>query len=163
MGRRATYFFVCLLLCAVWANGQSAPSIMISGAGAQPLMLTVADLAKMPRAIATTTGGGTETKYAGVWLYELLKKAGAPLGEQLRGEALTAYVLAEAADGYQVVFSLGELDPALFDNQVLAAATADGKPLFGGVGAVRIVAARDKRAARSVRMLTKLEIVQLRK
>src|SRR5262249_13174699 len=145
------------------SNAQTAPSVTISGSVAQPLVLTVADLAKMPRATVTTTGGGMETKYEGVWLHEVLKKAGVPLGEQLRGKALTTYVLAEASDGYQVVFSLGELDPALFENQILLADTANGKPLFGGDGAFRIVAARDKRGARSVRMLTKLEIVQLRK
>ena len=78
-------------------------------------------------------------------------------------QALTTYVLAEASDGYQVVFSLGELDPAVLDNQILLADTANGKPLFGDDGAFRIVAARDKHGARSVRMLTKLEIVQLRK
>ena len=40
---------------------------------------------------------------------------------------------------------------------------ANGKPLFGDVGTFRIVAPREKRAARSVRMLARLEIVQLRK
>ena len=81
----------------------------------------------------------------------------------MRGRALTTYVLAEALDGYQVVFSIGELDPSFADNQILVADKANGKPLFGDDGAFRIVAPREKRAARSVRMLTKLEVVQLRK
>ena len=85
------------------------------------------------------------------------------LVEALREKALTTYVLAEAQDGYQVVFSVGELDPGLTDGQVLLADKANGKPLFGNNGAFRIVASGDKRPARSVRMLTKLEIVQLRK
>jgi hypothetical protein len=73
------------------------------------------------------------------------------MGGELRGAALASYVFAEAQDGYQVVFSLGELDPAFID-----------KPLFGAQGGFRLVVPKDKAAARSVRMLTKLE-VQLRK
>jgi DMSO/TMAO reductase YedYZ molybdopterin-dependent catalytic subunit len=142
---------------------QPAASISVSGAGAQPFTLTAADLAQMPRATVTTSNGGVETRWEGVWLHEILKKAGVPLGEALRGKALTTYVLAEAQDGYQVVFSIGELDPAFADNQILLADTANGKALFGDDGAFRIVAAREKRGARSVRMLTKLEIVQVRK
>jgi len=40
---------------------------------------------------------------------------------------LAGYVLAEAQDGYQVVFSLGELDPTFIDNEILLADTANGK------------------------------------
>jgi hypothetical protein len=72
-------------------------------------------------------------------------------------------VLAEAQDGYQVVFSLGELDPSFIDNEILLADKANGKPLFGAQGRFRLVAPKDKPGARSVRMLTRLEVVQLRK
>ena len=84
-------------------------------------------------------------------------------GEALRGAALATYVLASASDGYQVLFSIGELDPAMTDGQFLLADKADGKPLFGENGAFRLVIPKDKRGARSVRMLAKLEVVQLRK
>jgi len=65
--------------------------------------------------------------------------------------------------GYQVVFSLGELDPAFIDDEILLADTANGTPLFGAQGCFRLVVPKDKPAARSVLMLTKLEVVQLRK
>jgi hypothetical protein len=155
--------FGCLLLSITGHAQQTSPSITVTGTSAEPLLITAADLAQMPRATVTTTNGGIETRYEGVWLYEILKRAGVQLGEALRGKALTTYVLAEAQDGYQVVFSVGELDPGLTDGQVLLADKANGKPLFGDNGAFRIVAPGDKRPARSVRMLTKLEIVQLRK
>jgi DMSO/TMAO reductase YedYZ molybdopterin-dependent catalytic subunit len=106
---------------------------------------------------------GIDTQYEGVWLHEILKKAGLPAGEALRGKMLTTYVLAEAQDGYQVVFSLGEVDPALGDTPILVADKANGKALFGENGGFRIVVPRDKRGARSVRMLTKIEVVQVRK
>jgi len=147
------------LLCAQDAQ----PSIQVTGAVKQPLTLTADDLAKMPRAMVRTTSNGMETVYEGVWLHEVLKKAGVPQGGELRGKALASYVLAEAQDGYQVVFSLGELDPAFIDNEILLADTANGQPLFGAQGRFRLVVPKDKPGARSVRMLTKLEVVQLRK
>lgn len=152
---------MCVALTAI--GQQTAPSIEVTGSIAKPFTLTAADLAQMPRATATTTNGGVETRYEGVWMHEILKKAGLPLGEALRGKALTTYVLAEAQDGYQVIFSVGELDPAMTDAQILVADKENDKPLFGNNGAFRLVAPNDKRGARSVRMLTKLEIVQLRK
>jgi DMSO/TMAO reductase YedYZ molybdopterin-dependent catalytic subunit len=157
---------LCLgLLLALGSLGaQEAPaSIQIAGAVKQPLTLTADDLAKMPRASVKTISNGMETVYEGVWVHEVLKRAGAPQGAALRGKALAGYVLAEATDGYQVVFSLGELDPAFIDNEILLADTANGKPLFGAQGRFRLVVPKDKPGARSVRMLTKLEVVQLRK
>jgi DMSO/TMAO reductase YedYZ molybdopterin-dependent catalytic subunit len=167
----------CLFLALLTAGllpAQDAPSsaqvttaakqeIQVTGAVKQPLTLTADDLAKMPRASVKTTSSGMETVYEGVWLSEILKKAGVPQGGELRGKALTTYVLAEAQDGYQVLFSLAELDPSFIDNQILLADTANGKPLFGAQGRFRLVAGKDKPGARSVRMLNKLEVVQVRK
>jgi DMSO/TMAO reductase YedYZ molybdopterin-dependent catalytic subunit len=152
------------LFGAAISTAQDAqPSIQITGDVKQALTLSADDLAKMPRASVRTTNNGMETVYEGVWLHEVLKKAGVPQGGELRGKALAGYVLAEAQDGYQVVFSLGELDPAFIDNEILLADTANGKPLFGAQGRFRLVVPKDKPGARSVRMLTKLEVVQLRK
>jgi DMSO/TMAO reductase YedYZ molybdopterin-dependent catalytic subunit len=151
-----------LAAAVVWAQSPQ-PSIQITGAVKQALTLTAGDLAKMPRASVRTMSNGMETTYEGVWAHDVLDKAGAPQGSALRGKALAGYVLAEAEDGYQVVFSLAELDPAFIDNEILIADTANGKPLFGAQGRFRLVVPKDKPGARSVRMLTKLEVVQLRK
>src|SRR5262249_32145908 len=155
--------FGCLLLSITGHAQQSSPSITVTGTGAQPLLITAADLAQMPRATATTTNGGVETRFEGDWLYEILKKAGVQFGEALRGKALITCVLAEVHDGYEVVFSVGEVNPPITEGQILLADKANDKPLSGDNGAFRISAARDKRAGRSISMLTKLEIVQLRK
>jgi hypothetical protein len=98
-----------------------------------------------------------------VWLADVLKKAGAPLGAGMHGAALSSYVLASASDGYQVLFSLAELDPDMADGKFLLADKANGKPLFGENGSFRLVIPTDKRGARSIRMLTSLNVVQLRK
>src|SRR4051812_42258299 len=130
--RRLVFFG---LLATGWIFAQDAPpSVEVTGAVKQPLTLSAADLAKMPRATVRTTSNGIETVYQGVWLHEVLKKAGAPQGSELRGKALASYVLAEAQDGYQVVFSLGEVDPSFIDNEVLLADTANGRALSGAQG-----------------------------
>ena len=61
----------------------------------------------------------TERYDDGVLLEELLLKAGVPHGEQLRGRAMTTYVLAEAEDGYRVVFSLAELGSGTLDSEII--------------------------------------------
>ena len=146
-----------------FALGQNVASVSVVGAVPQPLSLTAADLANMPRATVPMMNNGIETTYEGVWVSDILKKAGIRLGEALRGPALATYVLASASDGYQVLFSLGELDPDMTDGRFLLADKANGKPLFGENGAFRLVIPKDKRGARSVRFLTKLEVVQVRK
>lgn len=152
-----------ILPCALLFAQEAPTTLQVTGAVKTALNLSADDLAKMPRASVKTTSNGMETTYEGVWLYEVLKRAGVPQGEALRGKALASYVLAEAQDGYQVVFSLGELDPAFIDNEILLADTANGKALFGAQGRFRLVVPKDKPGARSVRMLTKIEVVQLRK
>ena len=153
-----------LFFAACLSYAQDAPpTIQVTGAVKQALTLSADDLAKMPRASVRTVSNGMETAYEGVWLHEVLKKAGVPEGRELRGKALASYVLAEAQDGYQVVFSVAELDPAFIDNQILLADTADGKPLFGAQGRFRLIVPKDKPGARSIRMLTRIEVVQLRR
>src|ERR1700744_5841522 len=136
------------LLLGLIATGllaqDSQPTVQVTGAVKQALTLTADDLAKMPRATVRTTNNGMETVYDGVWLHDVLKAAGVPQGGELRGKALATYVLAEAQDGYQVLFSLAELDPAFIDNEILLADTANGKPLFGAQGRFRLVVPKDK-------------------
>lgn len=154
--RRLAYLF-CLTYLASAQN--PTPTIQISGDVKQPLSLTADDLSKMPRASLKI---GTST-YEGVRLDEVLKRAGVPQGGALRGPALAGYVLAHARDGYQVLFSLGELDPSFLESEVLVADRVDGKALTGELGPFRLLVPKDLQGARSVRMLMKLEVVQLRK
>jgi DMSO/TMAO reductase YedYZ molybdopterin-dependent catalytic subunit len=153
------------LACAVVpAAAQSQGSTLaIAGDISNPLTISAADLKNMPRTSVTLMAEGRETRYEGVLVGELLKRAGASLGRDLSGGALATYVVASASDGYQAVFSLAELDPAFTANDIIVADSADGKPLLENQGPLRIVAPHEKRGARSVRMVQKLEIVRLRK
>jgi hypothetical protein len=127
------------------------------------LSLTPADLESLPRKQVEVKEDGRTLAYEGVLVAEILKRAGVPLGPDLRGDAVATYVVAIATDGYQVVFSIGELDPTMTGNDIIVADTIDGKPLFAYQGPLRIVAPRDARGARSIRRLTRLEVVRLKK
>lgn len=152
---------VICTLCAGLVFAQ-APAIAVTGDIASQLTLTADDLAKMPRETATIPDPrGQNVVYEGVSLREILKKAGAPMGKDLRGKALTTYLAAKAHDGYQVIFTLGELDEQFGNESILVADKRDGKPLAGNQGPFRLVCPNDKEGARSVRMLEKLEVVRL--
>jgi DMSO/TMAO reductase YedYZ molybdopterin-dependent catalytic subunit len=160
---RTVLRFALLLSFASSVEGQQVtPSIVVTGDVKQKLTLTAADLANMPRAGIRNRNNTIPAAWEGVWLSEILKKAGVPLGSALRGAALSTYVVASASDGYQVVFSLGELDPDTTESQFLVADTANGTSLVNEGEGFRIVIPNDKHGARSVRMLTKIEVVQLR-
>jgi DMSO/TMAO reductase YedYZ molybdopterin-dependent catalytic subunit len=151
------------LLAPLYAQDADA-KLTIAGDVSSPLTLTKADLAAMPRTSVTVKGeNDEETTYEGVLLYDILKKAGAPLGKQLMGKALASYVLAEARDGYQVVYTLTEMDPSFTSNKIIVADTINGKPLFAYQGPLRLVVPGEKKGARSIRMLEKITIVRLRK
>ncbi len=121
------------------------------------------DLAKMPRHSVTATEHGTAVAYEGVYLHDVLARAGAPFGKELRGKALSTYVLATGRDGYAVVYTLTEMDPEFSESDLLVADKSKGEPLPVNQGPLRIVAPHDKKPARSLRMLDRIDVVQLRK
>lgn len=141
----------------------AAEVLSVGGDVKQELQLSKEQLAGMPRAKVTLSSHGEKVEYEGVWLHEILARAGVPLGEKLRGKALSSYVLAEAKDGYQVLYSLAEVDPKFRDGGVLVADRANGKTLDADHGPFRLVLAGDKVPARSARMVLRIRVVQLRK
>lgn len=171
---RCTTFFASrayaslLAISVCLAAGQSSQHgtqavLKIFGNVTTPLTLTLDDLKKLPHRDATVKEHeGSTAVYQGVPLLTLLTRAGAPVGPQLKGKALASYVLASARDGYQVTFALAELDPAIRDSTVLVADQREGQALGEQLGPIRIIAVTDKKPARSIRMLTSLEVVVLR-
>src|SRR5262245_25315045 len=151
----------CLTLTMAVTAGEA--TLVVGGDVTQPLTLEPADLKSMPRTTVTVSEQGRDIAYEGVLVGELLKRAGAPVGRDLSGKALATYVRASARDGYQVVFSLAELDPGFTANDIIVADTIDGKPLSDTQGPLRIVAPHDTHGSRWVRMLQKVEVVRLLK
>ncbi len=155
---------IVMLAGIACAQTQLAAILNVTGDVSSPLHLKAEDMAKMPReTVSVKEEDGTSVQYEGVLLREILTRAGAPLGKNLRGKALTTYVLAKAHDDYAVLFALAEVDAAFGNESILVADKRDGKPLFGYQGPFRLVCPNDKAGARSVRMLETIEIVRLRK
>lgn len=112
---------------------------------------------KLPRAEVTAKArDGTEKRFSGVPLVEILKLAGAPLGDALRGPEMNRVVLLTAADGYQAAFSLAELDPSFHKQNIILADQVDGKPLDDFEGSRMIVAGDDLRHSRWIRQVKQI-------
>jgi hypothetical protein len=156
--------FLSLASAQTPAQTAAATELTVRGDIPASLVLKADDLARMPReTVSVADQDGTTVNYEGVPLREILKRAGVPLGKDLRGKALASYILAKAHDGYQVVFSLGEIDTDLGNGSIIVADKRDGRPLFGYQGPFRLVCTNDKAAARGVRMLETLDLVRLQK
>lgn len=124
------------------------------------LRLTAADLAAMPRVkIKATEPHKNEAEFEGVPLAAILKKAGVPMGEWLRGEAITTIIIVTANDGYHAVYTLAELDPEFNDKVVILADRRNGEPITDpNSGPLRIIAPTEKRHGRWVRMVNRLTV-----
>jgi hypothetical protein len=161
---RLSFFTLVLLSSFTRLHAQTAGSaaeLKIGGAVTTTFNVSVADLKKMPRktlSVVNPHNKKTEV-YEGVLLEELLRRAGIAQGERLRGPAMATYVVAEAGDGYRVVFSLAELDSGILDSDVIVADTIDGANLAAIEGPFKIVAPHEKRIARWVRMLKSITVV----
>jgi DMSO/TMAO reductase YedYZ molybdopterin-dependent catalytic subunit len=162
-----TFAFAVVLSLAqqpagVTTQGNSAV-LRVGGNVATPLSLSASDLKALPRRTLKVLNHheNKEETYEGVAVQELLRRAGVPQNEKLRGSAMATYVLAEAADGYSVLYSLAELDSDFQDSEVIVADTMDGSPLGEKQGPFKMVAPHDKRPARWIRMLKSLTIVNV--
>ena len=159
------YARLMVLLASIFVSLASAQdALTIQGDIAAKLTLKAEDLAGMPReTVSVADQDGTKVSYEGVPLREILKRAGVSLGKELHGKTLASYIIAKAHDGYEVVFSLGELSADFGNESILVADKRDGKALFGYQGPLRLVCPNDKAGARSVRMLETIELVRLQK
>lgn len=148
--------FVFCLFVGLAGYGQT---VKVTGEVLKPLTLSAADLATMPRTTATARDKqGVPHSFSGVSLADIFNQAGVTTGKQLRGENLAKYVLVTCADGYQVVFSLAELDSSFTDRVVILADQMEGKLLPAGVGPFRIVVPGEKKPARNCFQVTAIAI-----
>ncbi|AYZ11654.1 molybdopterin-binding protein [Chryseobacterium arthrosphaerae] len=155
---------VVLLLLSGYAFCQSGFRLKVSGEVPDPLELSLIDLSEMSRKEASLKDkDGSIHKYTGVSVQDILAKAGAPSGKALHGENISKYLLAKCTDGYQVLFSLAELDASIADKNVIVADTVDGKPLPESKGPLRLIAEGEKKPARSSYQLEALVVGQIKK
>jgi hypothetical protein len=119
---------------------------------------TPAKLAALPHKTITVYNEHAKANqtYSGVDLIDLLKPLGVP--EKPRGKEFRLYLVAEGSDGYQVVYSVGEITPDVHDATVMVADTLDGKALTDN-GPLQLVATGEKRPARWVRNLVAIRVL----
>ena len=159
--RTLRLFVVFTVVQFALAQQIPAPMLEISGNVPRPRVFHEQEW-KQLRHISVSATNAHEKKtatYNGVPLRDLLKEAGLPSGQALRGKEMSTSIVATASDGYQVVFSIGELDETIGNVQVLVADSEDGKPLAQGAGPLRLVVPSDKGPARWVRMVKSIRVV----
>jgi hypothetical protein len=143
-----------LLACALFAQ-----TLTVTAPPDHKRMLTVSELAKMPRTTITVNEHNKETHYEGVLLRDVLASAGAPLGEKLKGRNMTAVAYLSGKDGYHAVLALAEIEPRFQENQILVADTVNRKPFTEEQGGFRLIVPEDQHGARWVRMLERIDVI----
>ncbi len=148
------------------ATPEAARSIEISGLVTETTVFTVDDLQAYPveQVDVTFEAGGTPENhtFTGTSLFGVIDEIGLDVPEDARNPLLGMIIIVSASDGYQVVFSGGEIDPNFGNAPILLAWEQDGVPLEGEDGPVRIVVPGDLRGGRYVRGVTTIEIVSVR-
>lgn len=151
-----------LVACAVLSPGtclaQERGSLVttrieVTGEVRRTLSLSVEDL----RALAKRRGPAASGGYGGIRLADLLLEA--DITQDARHALRRSYVVATASDGYQAVFSWGELFNTSIGRDVLVAFERDGSPLREGEGRIALVSLADERPGpRHVKWLTRIDV-----
>lgn len=143
-----------------------AASFQLGGAVDHPARLDAAALSArpaVPQSVAYSSGSGAQTRsYVGADLWSLLVDAGLQADPARKNDLLSRYVLATGADGYKVVFALGELNPD-FGRKGSTVAYADtgagtAVPLSAADGPFRVTAPGDVKGGRYVSNLVRLDV-----
>jgi hypothetical protein len=118
---------------------------------------TAATLAALPHKTITLYNEHAKANqiYSGVELIDLLKPLGVP--EKPHGKEFRLYLVAEGSDGYEVVYSVGEVTPDVHDGTTMVADSMDGKPI-GATGPLQLVTTGEKRPARWVHNLVAIRV-----
>jgi DMSO/TMAO reductase YedYZ molybdopterin-dependent catalytic subunit len=135
------------------AKSLESTRLEVTGLVSHGLSLSVEDL----RAVAKRRGLAEAGGYGGILLPELLKEAA--IKEDTRHALRRTYVVAIATDGYQAVFSWGELFNTPVGQGVVVAFERDAQPLRDGEGRIALVSTADNRiGVRHVKWLTRIDV-----
>jgi DMSO/TMAO reductase YedYZ molybdopterin-dependent catalytic subunit len=125
----------------------------ITGEVQRKLSLSVEDLRSLAQRRAKVAAGG----YGGIRLTDVLEEADIRRDE--RHALRRTYVVATASDGYQAVFSWGELFNTPVGREVLVAFERDGSPLQDGEGRIALVSRADEKIGpRHVKWLSRIDV-----
>ena len=154
-------FSFCAIATAAQTTTSSAVLITVGGEVPTVLRLTRTDLDNFTRhTVRAKDHDGKDYDYEGVAIIDILQKAGVKFGDALRGKALATYLLVEAVDGYQAVYSLPELDSSVNERLILLADRQNGAVFPANVGPLKIIVPGDKTHARWVRQVKSFTIAR---
>jgi DMSO/TMAO reductase YedYZ molybdopterin-dependent catalytic subunit len=146
-------------------GGGETTQFSLSGVQA-PSVYTLSSLQALPATTERVTylAGGTPVTatFTGVSLWTLLTDAGIATNPAIKNDILNYYVLATGSDGYEAIFSLGELDPMFGGTGLpdLIAYQVNGGPL-GADGFARAVVPGDQFGGRYVSNLVSLQVIDV--
>jgi molybdate transport system substrate-binding protein len=145
------------------ASSTFSPGVQLAGLVGTPRSFSRQDLQALPAEkvqVRYLAGQGSESaSFTGTrWLNVFDAAGGAKLPTDMNNAKLRVSVMVTAADGYQVAFGWGELDPEFGAAPILLAYARDGQPLGDKQGMARLVVPGDERGGRSVSMVTRIEL-----
>jgi DMSO/TMAO reductase YedYZ molybdopterin-dependent catalytic subunit len=147
-----------MLVAALPAFAQERASavstqVRISGEVQRELTLGVDEL----RLAASRRSVVQERGYGGIRLTDLLQEA--DIRQDARHALRRTYIVATATDGFQAVFSWGELFNTPIGRGVIVAYERDGAPLRDGEGRIALVSLADERPGTChVKWLSRIEV-----
>jgi DMSO/TMAO reductase YedYZ molybdopterin-dependent catalytic subunit len=145
-------------------GGGTTTQFSLSGAVQTPGLYTLSSLEALPATTETVTylaaGTPVTAAFTGVSIWTLLTDAGIVTNPAIKNDILNYYVLATGSDGYEAIFSLGELDPMFGGTGApdLIAYDENGVPL-GADGFARVVVPGDDFGGRYVSNLVSLQVI----
>lgn len=142
-------------------EGAGTP-FQLAGQVQTPATLDLAALRKLPavhKEVTYIAAGGAVTKsFTGALLWDVLQSAGGIVADPaVKHGILRTIIIVTGSDGYEAVFSAGEIAPDFGGAPILVAYEANGQPLEDG-GSARIVAPGDRHGGRFVNCIAKIEV-----
>jgi hypothetical protein len=145
--------------CASFAACGGPFVLTVTNADGDARSYSIESLAALPTVTVRTGNDHQEpAEYSGVALHELLMASGVAQGKELRGHHLREFVAVTGLDGYQVVFSLAELDPAFAQRTIFLAFRKDGQPLPDKEAPLRVIIPDEQHPTRWIRQVTSIRV-----
>ena len=130
--------------------------------------LSVKDLRELGAVTSDWKDKAGSHKVTGVRLDRLLARLGfsedpktETVDPKVKHRELRTAIVATAADGYEAVFSVAEVQDELGPTQALVVWEMDGKPLPPDAGPLRLVVVTDKKQTRSLFQLVSLRLTAI--
>ncbi|RYG71047.1 hypothetical protein EON80_06000 [bacterium] len=153
------FFLAITAFGASAAHAQPATVLNVRGDVQKPATWTLARLQKAApvQTIKATLKGKSYTA-KGVSLWALIEAAEPKQDGKVKHSEARFVVLARAKDGYTVSFALPELMPSTGARKAFVVWEANGKPLSGKEGPLRLVIPEDKKPMRWIYGVSAIEI-----